>query len=313
MFRSQRVNPRLAKVLYKTRLDVKSFSGLIRKIEEEMSAKQTSKEIKEAVRSHYAEAIKQESSCCGGPQTVQLEKGSASRFVDMSGYEAGELPEGVTSFGCGNPVTFAKMNEGETVLDLGSGAGLDLILAAKKVGAAGQVIGLDMTDEMIETCERNLSQAGVKNGEVRKGEMEEMPVANEETDWIISNCVINLSPEKEKVFAEAFRVLKPGGQMLVSDIVTLDLPEEYRSDIKAWVRCIGGAVDEADYLDLARNAGFVDVEVVDRMTYDPQGIASLANDNCGCGDGSPTSLDKTTLDKFAGKVASVKMSARKPS
>ncbi len=276
-----------------------------------MSSNQSSKEIKEAVKKHYAEAIKQ-SSCCCGPQSVQLEKGSAGRFVDMAGYTQEELPDGVTSFGCGNPVTFAKMNEGETVLDLGSGAGLDLILAAKKVGASGKVIGLDMTDEMIETCNRNLEQAGIKNGEVRKGEMEKMPVADEETDWIISNCVINLSPEKEKVFAEAFRVLKPGGRMLVSDIVTLDLPDEYRSDIKAWVGCIGGAVDESDYLALARDAGFVDVEVVDKMTYDPAGLKALANDNCGCGDSSESALDKSTLDKFAGKVASVKVSARKP-
>ena len=267
-------------------------------------------EIKDAVRKHYAEAITVRGGCCSGSSQDPDDPG---RFVPNAGYSIEEyqaMPEGVTTFGCGNPVSFIDVKPGQTVLDLGSGAGMDLILAAKKVGPEGKVIGLDMTDEMIDACRKNLAKAGISNGEVRKGEMEAMPVADSEVDWIISNCVINLSPEKEKVFAEAFRVLKPGGRMLVSDIVTLDLPEELREDIKAWVGCIAGAVNESDYMQLARDAGFTDVAIVDKLVYDGPSLNSLANDACGCGSGSAEGA--VMVDKYAGKVASVKLAATKP-
>lgn len=278
-----------------------------------MTKLKSPEDIKAAVREHYGKAITSKSGCCG-PKVQSLESDSSGRFVQMAGYTPDELkglPEDVTTFGCGNPVALAGVTEGQTVLDLGSGAGLDLILASKKVGPTGKVIGLDMTPEMIETCQKNLERAGVTNADVRFGEMEAMPVEDNEVDWIISNCVINLSPDKQKVFAEAFRVLKPGGRVMVSDIVTIDLPDEYRDDMAAWAGCIAGAVDEEDYKALARNAGFVDVEIVDRMVYGDDSISALGNDACGCGD-PDSALNAASLEKYANRVASVKLSARKP-
>ncbi len=272
--------------------------------------KRTSDDIKQAVKQHYGTAITQNSSCCG-PKPTDFDEEAAGRFVQLAGYEESDVPEGVTSFGCGNPVNFADVNPGQTVLDLGSGAGLDLILAAKKVGPEGKVIGLDMTPEMIETCRRNLVAAGIENAEVRQGEMEAMPIEDNSIDWIISNCVINLSPEKEKVFAESMRVLKPGGRMLISDIVTDNLPEDYRDDLSAWVGCIAGAPEESEYLQLVRDAGFDDVRVIEKMVYDPKSLATLANDACGCG-ASDREIEQGTINKYAGKVASAKITARKP-
>jgi len=270
----------------------------------------TKAEIKDAVKKHYAEAITKNTGCCT-PSLVNPE--ASNDYAKIAGYsfdELQQLPDGVSTFGCGNPVSFMEVQPGQTVLDLGSGAGMDLILAAKKVGPNGKVIGLDMTDEMIEVCRRNLEKAGIGNGEVRKGEMEAMPVADEEVDWIISNCVINLSPEKEKVFTEALRVLKPGGRLLVSDIVTINVPEEDRDDIRAWVGCIAGAVDEAEYVQLAKGAGFVEVEISDKLVYDGASLAAFTNGDCGCSDGATD--DRAIADKFAGKVASVRLSAVKP-
>jgi ubiquinone/menaquinone biosynthesis C-methylase UbiE len=277
-----------------------------------MSAKHNKEVIREAVRKHYGEAIKT-GGCCG-PAPTQIDPAAAAKFVQLAGYNAADLadmPETATSFGCGNPVSFMEVEPGQTVLDLGSGAGMDLILASRKVGPTGQVIGLDMTPEMIDMCRRNLATAGVKNAEVRQGLMEQMPVADAEVDWIISNCVINLSPEKQKVFAEAFRVLKPGGRVMVSDIVTNDLPDEYRNDIMAWVGCLAGAEEEADYLQLIRDAGFEDVKIIDKLTYTQDTLSTLANDACGCG-ASERTVSNDLVAKFANRVASVKVSARKP-
>jgi len=278
-----------------------------------MSTERTKKEIKEAVKKHYGAAVTQQSSCCG-PAPADFDPEAAGRFAQLAGYTDAQLagmPEGVTSFGCGNPVSFIDVKKGDVVLDLGSGAGLDLILAAKKVGDEGKVIGLDMTPEMIETCRRNLEIARVKNAEVRQGEMEKMPVTDGEVDWIISNCVINLSPDKEKVFAEAFRVLKPGGRMLVSDIVTVNLPDSYRDDIMAWVGCIAGTVEEDEYVRLVKEAGFTEVKIVDKMAYTAETLNTLATDSCGCNTSERT-IDKVLVDKYAGKVASIKLSAKKP-
>jgi len=278
-----------------------------------VSRKRTNEEIRKAVREHYGDAISRSTSCCG-PQLINIDSDPARQFVQLAGYtdsETAGLPDSVTSFGCGNPVNFLEVLPGQTVLDLGSGAGLDLILAAKKVGPEGKVIGLDMTPQMIDVCRRNLDTAGVTNAEVRQGEMERMPVADGEIDWIISNCVINLSPEKEKVFAEAYRVLKPGGGMLVSDIVTLDLPEEFRDDITAWVGCIAGAVEEDEYLRLVREAGFTEVEIVDKLLYTAEALATLVGEGC-CGDTSSAPPDTGLAEQYAGHVASVKLRARKP-
>ena len=277
-------------------------------------------EIKEAVRKHYGDAISKTSGSCCAPKPVELETGTVARYVELAGYTEEELagvPETATTFGCGNPVNFIDVKPGQTLLDLGSGAGLDLILASRKVGPRGKVIGLDMTPQMIDACKKNLTKAGVTNFDVRLGEMEQMPVADAEVDWIISNCVINLSPDKETVFSEAFRVLKPGGRMLVSDIVTNNLPEKYRNDLSAWVGCIAGAVEEDEYIGLVRKAGFIDVNVVDRLVYTEQTLDALANDYCGCGpDGNrkevPKSLDKFGVKDCSGRVSSIKLSARKP-
>jgi SAM-dependent methyltransferase len=172
-----------------------------------------------------------------------------------------------SSFGCGNPLAFAGVRHGETVLDLGSGGGIDCFLAADRVGRSGRVIGLDMTEEMVEKATKTAEQNGYGNVEFRFGKIEEMPVETASVDWVISNCVINLSPDKERVFTEAYRVLRPGGKLLISDVVAEDLPNAMREDISAWASCVAGAVTEGEYLGMIREAGFEDVEIVDRLDY----------------------------------------------
>ncbi len=263
--------------------------------------KESQEDIKKAVREHYAQAVAHGSECCRTSSRVQLEE-----------HGAGTAPlEGVASFGCGSPLAFANISRGQTVLDLGAGAGPDLIMAARKVGPTGKAIGLDMTPEMIDACRKNLEAAGITNAEVRLGEMEDMPVADAEVDWIISNCVINLSPDKEKVFAEAYRVLKPGGQMLVSDIVTTDLPQSVRDNMIAWVECIAGAVEQDEYIRLARKAGFENVHVVDKYEYSEKSLSALTSCGCGC-DGGENMPDTGVIRELAGKIASVRLYARKP-
>jgi SAM-dependent methyltransferase len=259
--------------------------------------KKSKEEIKKAVKQHYGQAVAQRSGCCCGNTTVQID-------------ENGAAPDGVASFGCGTPLTLADIKEGDTVLDLGSGAGPDLIAAARLVGENGKVIGLDMTPEMIEVCRANLEKAGVGNAEVRQGEMESIPVADNEIDWIISNCVINLSPEKEKVFAEAYRVLRPGGQMLVSDIVTINLPESVREDMGAWVGCVAGAVEQDEYISLAKAVGFEDVRIVNKHLYDDNALNAFDGSGCGCG--SNKSNTKDAAESLSGRIASVRLYARKP-
>jgi arsenite methyltransferase len=203
------------------------------------------------------------SACCCGPV-------SATDYAEKIGYsldELGDLPNAASlaSAGCGNPTALAGLNEGEVVLDLGSGGGIDVFIAAKKVGPEGRAIGVDMTDEMLELARRNAQEVGIENVEFRKGDIEDLPVEDESVDVIISNCVINLAPDKDKVFTEAFRVLKPGGRMLVSDIVTKGgLPEEVRNDPDAWAACISGALDEDVYVGKIRDAGFEKVSVVSK-------------------------------------------------
>ncbi|UCE23164.1 MAG: arsenite methyltransferase [Candidatus Zixiibacteriota bacterium] len=278
--------------------------------------KKSKDEIRGAVKKHYGEAVKHRSGCGCGPSDIKVDGVIAERIAQAHGYtndDLGSLPEGVASFGCGNPLTFAQVKEGDVVLDLGSGPGLDLILAARKVGDRGKVIGLDMTPEMVETCRTNLQKANATNAEVRQGEMESMPVADSEVDWIISNCVINLSPEKEKVFAEAYRVLKPGGQMMISDIVTVNLPEDVRNDMRAWVGCIAGAVEEDEFIELAKNAGFEEVRIVARQSYSTSALQDFASSDCGCGCYPDDHCEgQAVAGDWAGKVASVRLYARKP-
>jgi arsenite methyltransferase len=223
--------------------------------------------IKEAVREHYAQAACADAACCA-PESCC---GASQSVAERLGYSVQELsclpPEvASSSMGCGNPLAFSEIQEGEVVLDLGSGTGLDVILAAHAVGETGKVIGMDMTPEMIGRAERSAERAGVGHiAEFRLGEMEDMPVGDESVDLIISNCVVNLSPDKAKVFQEAYRVLKPGGRMLISDIVASNLPEALRNDMSAWAGCLAGALEESEYLSVIRNAGFEDVVVVDRV------------------------------------------------
>lgn len=226
--------------------------------------------IKEVVKQRYAD-VAQGASCCSGITGAPRNRVLAQRM----GYTEEDLalvPEStLNSFaGCGNPLAIDDLKEGETVLDLGSGAGLDCFLAATKVGPRGKVIGLDMTQEMLAKAEANRRKMGLGNVEFRLGEMEKMPLEEASVDAIISNCVINLSPEKGKVFREAYRVLKPGGRIMISDMVLeKELPPEVKKDPRAWASCIAGAVLEREYLKMIEEAGFVDIEVLSRKPYGP--------------------------------------------
>ncbi len=258
----------------------------------------------------YAEALEQES-CCGEP----VPKGVAAKVAGYDAAELRELPPDavVNSFGCGNPVAFAGIGEGEVVLDLGSGAGIDLLLAAKKVGPRGSVIGIDMTDEMIARARENISAAGLSNVDVRKGIIEELPVEDASVDWVISNCVINLSPEKHRVFREIARVLKSGGRMSVSDIVAEDLPQWVRDDPALYHSCIGGAISEDDYVRGLEEAGLSDVRVEERLQYESAQVESLIESeriepsSC-CGPDGGENLKEAV----GGKVWSARITARKP-
>ncbi len=190
---------------------------------------QNHEEVRTAVSEAYGAAISRPSS--GGCCTGTVEQSSVVKLAGYKGEELEALPPEVagSSFGCGNPLAFSEVKEGDVVLDLGSGAGMDLLIAAKKVGPQGRVIGIDMTDEMIAKARDNIAAAGLKNAEVRKGIIEDLPVESSSVDWVISNCVINLSPEKHRVFAEIARVLKPGGQMRVSDRLAWPAPSASRN------------------------------------------------------------------------------------
>ncbi len=229
-------------------------------------------EIKKSVRKGYGKIAKQEGSCCAPGTTVCGEAPLADEYDQEIGYTPGELasvPEGANlGLGCGNPVALVSLKEGETVLDLGSGAGLDCFLAAHEVGKAGRVIGVDMTPEMVDRARRNAEKGSYENVEFRLGEIENLPLADQSVDVVISNCVINLSPEKERVFQEAYRVLKPGGRMMVSDMaLTRPLPESLKTSIEAYIGCVSGAMLRDGYLRAIEAAGFRDVKIVDEIPF----------------------------------------------
>ena len=230
------------------------------------------KSIQDAVREKYAAAAKQVASrktaCCGGgaelggcdPSTRNLYSD-----VEKSGLPADAV---AASLGCGNPTARAKLQRGEMVLDLGSGGGMDVLLSAKRVGPTGKAFGLDMTDEMLALARENQRKAGVENVEFLKGEMEMIPLPENSVDVIISNCVINLSGDKDKVFREALRVLKPGGRFAVSDVVVRgDVPAEVRKSMELWVGCIAGALEETEYREKLEAAGFEAVEIEPTRVY----------------------------------------------
>ncbi len=272
-------------------------------------------EVRSTVTASYTRAVLQPGTgCCGGGA-----KGVAARVAGYQADELAALPADAVSnsFGCGNPVAFAGVEEGQVVLDLGSGAGIDLLLAARKVGPSGKVIGVDMTEAMIERARANAAAAGLSNVEVRRGIIEELPVESGSVDWVISNCVINLSPEKDRVFAEVARVLKPGGRLLVSDIVAEDLPAAVRENPDLHCQCVAGAISEADYLAALEQAGFTEARVEDRLFYDPEQLqalieSELAGQAASCCGSSLADLSADLVASFAGKVWSARVSATKP-
>jgi len=225
--------------------------------------------IREKVRERYGRIAQAVTGCCGGATTQRCcgpDATSSDGLISRMGYSPEEIaaaPEAAElGLGCGNPQAIARMQPGETVLDLGSGAGFDCFLAARAVGATGWVIGVDMTDAMLRKARRNAKKAGVHNVEFRKGEIERLPVRSHTVDVIISNCVVNLSPEKEAVFQEAYRVLKPGGRLAVSDVVALHpLPAEMRDDPDLQCACIGGAAPVEELQRMLQKAGFEPIRI----------------------------------------------------
>jgi len=225
-----------------------------------------STDIKEAVKEKYGQAAlrvaKGGSSCCGAAAATDCCDPITSNLYDVS--QIGQIPEEalLASLGCGNPTALAKLNPGEVVLDLGSGGGIDVLLSARRVGPTGKAYGLDMTDEMLALAKENRRKSGLENVEFLKGEIENIPLPDNSVDVIISNCVINLSADKDKVLREAFRVLKPGGRFAVSDVVTRgEINAEIRKSILLWVGCVAGALDENEYRHKLAAAGFGDIDI----------------------------------------------------
>jgi SAM-dependent methyltransferase len=229
-----------------------------------------SQEIKEIVKAEYGQAALQAkrggSSCCGS--VSERAAPITSNLYEVKETEALPAEAVLASLGCGNPTALAQLNPGETVLDLGSGGGIDVLLSARRVGPTGMVYGLDMTDEMLALARENQQKSGVQNVEFLKGEIEEIPLASHSVDVIISNCVINLSSDKDRVLAEAFRVLKPGGRLAVSDVVVRGaVPAEIRHSVELWMGCVAGALEESVYRDKLGKAGFHDIEIVPTRIY----------------------------------------------
>jgi arsenite methyltransferase len=272
------------------------------------------KKIKKKVREGYAKIAKQETSCCG---SIDVCCGTANSTVEISktiGYTDEQLqsvPDGANlGLGCGNPTAIASLKKGEIVLDLGSGAGFDCFLAANKVGPTGKVIGVDMTPEMLKKAKENAKKSGYTNVEFRRGEIEDLPLEANSVDVIISNCVINLSPDKKKVFQEAFRVLKPGGRLAVSDIVLLrELPEKIKNSVEAYVGCISGAILKDRYLQLLKDAGFIDVTVTDETAYQVDVVITKPRTQAVIEEAGITMEE---FKKIGGSFVSIKVTGKKP-
>ena len=270
--------------------------------------------VKKIVRKRYAKAAKTKgsgcgctptTSCCSAPTDEQV-----SKMIGYSEADMNAVPEGANlGLGCGNPTALASLKEGERVLDLGSGAGFDAFLAAKKVGKSGKVIGVDMTPEMLDKARANAKKGRYTNVEFRLGEIENLPVADKSVDVIISNCVINLAPNKKRVFEEAYRVLAPNGRLMVSDIVLLKpLPEAIQKSAEAYTSCVAGAEIKDKYLGLIREAGFKEVKVLSEKNYPIEFIISEPEVNK-----IVSSLDVTDeqLNETANSIVSISVSASK--
>ena len=265
-------------------------------------------DIKTIVRQKYGEAarrvieVRGSGSCCGGDATCDPITGN---LYDAT--QTGELPETavLASLGCGNPTALAELKAGEVVLDLGSGGGIDVLLSAKRVGPTGKAYGLDMTDDMLALANENKRKAGADNAEFLKGEIEHIPLPDASVDVVISNCVINLSADKDQVLREAFRVLRPGGRFAVSDVVTRgDIRPEIRASVLAWVGCVAGALDEQVYRQKLAAAGFVSIEIEPTRVYRAEDAKAFLAAN---------GLDATAIGaEVDGKSLSAFIRARKP-
>jgi len=279
------------------------------------AAEHPSTDVRAAVREKYGDAARRAasgdvaSSCCGSSgccgSTTEAWDPITSDLYDegqKSGVPAAAL---LASLGCGNPTALAELHAGETVLDLGSGGGIDVLLSAKRVGPSGKVYGLDMTDEMLALANENKRAAGVENVEFLKGEIEHIPLPDSSVDVIISNCVINLSADKPRVLAETFRVLKPGGRFAVSDVVVRgDAPQEVRRNMELWIGCVAGALEELEYRDLLADAGFRRVEIEPTRVYKAEDAAAFL---------AGSGLDAAAFAKeIDGKFMSAFIRARKP-
>jgi SAM-dependent methyltransferase len=267
--------------------------------------------IRETVRERYGQAALRvmaggANGCCGASAPSCGGTDPITRDLYAEGETAGIPAAAVlASLGCGNPTALAELHEGETVLDLGSGGGIDVLLSARRVGPTGKAYGLDMTDEMLALARENQRAAGVENVEFLKGHIEEIPLPDDSVDVIISNCVINLSGDKPRVLAEAFRVLKPGGRLAVSDVVVRgDVPAELRRSMELWVGCVAGALEEGEFRHLLGESGFEEVDIEPTRVYDIEDARAFL-------EGAGVDVD-AVASAIDGRVASAFIRARKP-
>lgn len=275
---------------------------------QQADSSQPTQKLRDQVASEYQDRI---------AQTEGKDFAQPSPELGYTTDDLSALPQDAvgSSFGCGNPLAFSYVKPGDTVVDLGSGAGLDLLVARQRTGPTGTVIGIDMTDAMIEKARENIDKAGYDNVEVRKGLIEAMPVDSDSAHWVISNCVVNLSPEKDKVFAEIARVLGPGGEMLISDIVVNDVPTWARRVAGFYNKAAGAALSERDYLAALRRAGLRDVEIRERHVYERDDVASMVDSELGLGAVTLKQrlgrwIKKPLIRAAAGKVVSIRVYAR---
>jgi len=269
-------------------------------------------DIMKVVRKKYGIMAKEERSCCEAPCSCKPAETpeAISRRIGYTKKDLISAPKGANlGQGCGNPVALASLKEGEVVLDLGSGGGFDCFLAARRVGKSGRVIGVDMTSEMLEKARANVKKGKYGNVEFRLGEIENLPVADSSVDVVISNCVINLSPDKERVFNEAHRVLRPGGRLMVSDIVLLgDLPDFLKNSVAALTGCVAGAMRKDDYIKVIKKAGFKDVSIIGESIFQ---ITSILNNPKVKAAIKKRGLSREQIRKYSQMVLSIKLSGIK--